>query len=242
MNLCRPLLALLLSTNSTSSGFQQAEVRTPKSNFVAPLLTSATPNNEHKDFILPNPQLKPIDVLTICMEALKNDYPTKSLEVCFEFSSDRCRAAVGGTLSEFMQYSADPVFTKVIHCDSYQILKQGPIIPGTQFRGDMQTILIEIQKGTTFQEAINESVKKMEPTSQSSKKRRLSLEERLRQRMKGKEAQNARRDAASAPITIQGDGKHRFLWTLQRERRPPRQDCWLVHEFLYTKNAWEQTI
>jgi hypothetical protein len=29
---------------------------------------------------------------------------------------------------------------------------------------------------------------------------------------------------------------------LQRERRPPRQDCWLVHECLFKDAAYEQTL
>jgi hypothetical protein len=33
-----------------------------------------------------------------------------------------------------------------------------------------------------------------------------------------------------------------FLWTLQQERRPPRQGCWLVRECLYVENAILQTI
>mmetsp|Transcript_20042 Transcript_20042/g.41923 ORF Transcript_20042/g.41923 Transcript_20042/m.41923 type:complete len:93 (+) Transcript_20042:2313-2591(+) len=33
----------------------------------------------------------------------------------------------------------------------------------------------------------------------------------------------------------------RFLWTLQRERRPPRQGFWLIHEVVYTKNSRELT-
>jgi hypothetical protein len=33
-----------------------------------------------------------------------------------------------------------------------------------------------------------------------------------------------------------------FLWTLQQERRPPLQGCWIIHEVLYVKNAYAQTI
>lgn len=33
----------------------------------------------------------------------------------------------------------------------------------------------------------------------------------------------------------------RYLWTLQKERRPPRSGCWLVHECLYVKYAFQQT-
>jgi hypothetical protein len=33
-----------------------------------------------------------------------------------------------------------------------------------------------------------------------------------------------------------------FLWTLQQERRPPLQGCWIIHEVLYVKNAFAQTL
>jgi hypothetical protein len=39
-----------------------------------------------------------------------------------------------------------------------------------------------------------------------------------------------------------GSEERRFLWTLQRERRPPRQGCWLVHEVLFVKNAFQLTL
>jgi hypothetical protein len=33
-----------------------------------------------------------------------------------------------------------------------------------------------------------------------------------------------------------------FLWTLQQERRPPLQGCWIIHEVLYVKNAFALTL
>jgi len=35
--------------------------------------------------------------------------------------------------------------------------------------------------------------------------------------------------------------ERRYLWTLQKERRPPRCDCWLVHECLFVKYAFQLT-
>ena len=45
-------------------------------------------------------------------------------------------------------------------------------------------------------------------------------------------------------VTVQTNrGQERkFLWTLQQQRRPPDQGCWLVHECLYVENAIEQTL
>ena len=36
--------------------------------------------------------------------------------------------------------------------------------------------------------------------------------------------------------------KRTFLWTLQRERRPPRANCWLIHEVLHSVNAYSMTM
>lgn len=34
----------------------------------------------------------------------------------------------------------------------------------------------------------------------------------------------------------------KFLWTLMKERRPPRQGLWLVHECIAVDNSFAQTI
>ena len=36
--------------------------------------------------------------------------------------------------------------------------------------------------------------------------------------------------------------ERRFLWTMQKERRPPRQGCWLVHECIFVENAFDLTL
>ena len=35
--------------------------------------------------------------------------------------------------------------------------------------------------------------------------------------------------------------ERKFLWTLQKERRPPRQGFWLVHECIAVENAFGMT-
>lgn len=128
-------------------------------------------------------------IVMICMDALmKNSEPFSNagLEVCWNFSSDRCRAAQGGSLEKFIEFARNPVFASLINAQSWEIKSIGPVIPGTPNRGAMQTVLIQVlpQKGRP-------------------------------------------RD---------------FLWTLQRERRPPRQNYWLVHECISKDNAWAQTL
>lgn len=49
---------------------------------------------------------------------------------------------------------------------------------------------------------------------------------------------------ATQVVTILRDGSkdRKFLWTLQQERRPPLEGCWLVRECLFMENAIELTL
>lgn len=112
------------------------------------------------------------------------------LEVCFNFSSDRCQAALGGSLEKFKQYATNPVFGYLVNCCDYEVVSVGPVIAGTLTRGAMQTVLL---------------------------------------------------DAIQSPADGERHRKkenRRFLWTMQKERRPPRQDCWIIHEVIYVENAY----
>lgn len=189
--------------------------------------------------IQPIPELNGLEVATLCMNALQHQMPKKSLEICFNFSSDRCRAAVGGTLEEFFRYAQNPVFGKLVHCCGWSIASVGPIIPGSNVRGDMQTILIEISKGLSVQDALDVAIDNHNSQVKHGAPKRRPIEERIAEmdaKMRGEplpepsEAEGAR----TQPI--------RFLWTMQKERRPPRQNCWLVHEVLFVNNAHEQTV
>ena len=145
---------------------------------------------EYDDFLpTPNPGLDALGVLAACMDTML-DREEDGLEVCWRFSSDRCRAALGGSLERFSEYATNPVFGYLVKCLDYQVLNIGPVIKGTPTRGDMRTILMDAKQ----------SGDKVE--------------------------------------------KHprRFLWTFQKERRPPRQDCWVVHEVIYVKNAYSLTL
>lgn len=136
----------------------------------------------HRDFSAP-------DVVHLCMDNLKRNnepYANAGLECCFNFSTDRCRAAQGGSLEKFVQYAANPVFASMVNSKEWQVLSTGPLIQGTPTRGAMQTVLIHVQPR-------------------------------------------------------QGEAR-RFLWTLQKERRPPRQDCWLVWECLSVEHAYSHTL
>mmetsp|Transcript_25338 Transcript_25338/g.29845 ORF Transcript_25338/g.29845 Transcript_25338/m.29845 type:complete len:254 (+) Transcript_25338:87-848(+) len=147
----------------------------------------------------PTPDLTPEEVVNLCMDTLKdNDNPTTNagLEICFNFSSDRCRAANGGTLQDFIKFAGNPTFQSLINAVEWKTLSVGSEIPGTPTRGAMKTILVTVQ-----------------------------------------------------PREYGGDGtgtlplkERKFLWTMQRERRPPRSGCWLVHECIAVDKAFAQTL
>lgn len=147
----------------------------------------------------PTPDLLPEEVVNLCMEMLKdNDNPTidAGLEVCFNFSSDRCRAANGGTLQDFINFAGNPTFQSLIDAHEWKSLSVGSEIPGTPTRGAMKTILVAVQP-----------------------------------RQRGM-------DGTATPPPKE----RKFLWTMQRERRPPRRGCWLVHECIAVDKAFAQTL
>jgi hypothetical protein len=196
-----------------------------------------------EDIAFPCSDIDAIQVTTLCMDALKHMRRSDlSLEICFNFSTDRCRAAVGGSVPEFIKYAANPVFDALVHCHAYEIVSIGPIIPGGPHRGAMQTVLMDVQKqqqtkGDTTNVGEPQPPKKR-PTAEERAEARRRQEERLQRQ--GRDEDEDDDNGKEEPVV--DDGKRRFLWTLQKERRPPRQDCWLIHEVLFVKNAYALTL
>lgn len=139
----------------------------------------------------PSADIESEEVVTLCMEALANNNNPKEnagLEVCYDFSSDRCRAANGETLEAFIHFAGNPIFRLMVDALEWKTLSVGPEISPGPTRGAMKTVLISVRPRNT------------------------NLKER------------------------------NFLWTLQKERRPPRQGFWLVHECIIVDNAFSKTI
>jgi len=137
----------------------------------------------------PNQILTAQDVVTVCMDFLANNNEPREnagLEVNFNFSSDRCRASLGGELDKFISYASNPTFGSLIYSREWAIKNVGPMIEGTNTRGAMQTVLVKV-------------------------------------------------------VPRSGRDRH-FLWTLMKERRPPRQGCWLIHEVIFVENAFSLTL
>ena len=144
-----------------------------------------------------NDSLTPREIVSMCMDCLQggddNAHATDEragLEICYNFSSDACRTANGGSLESFLQRANNPVFQTMVRCEKWEVENVGPEIMGTNTRGAMQTVLVNV-----------------------------------------------------VPSAAAGGGRRdrRFLWTFVRERRPPRQGHFLVHECIAVDNAFALT-
>ena len=158
-----------------------------------------TPESMTQPLPTSNDFMTPEKVVTTCMRYLqgKGD-PTPmqeraGLEICYNFSSDSCRMANGGSLESFLQRANNPVFQTMVGCAQWEVVNVGPEIAGTSTRGAMQTVLIDVMP-------------------------RLVMD--------GGAERNDRK----------------FLWTIVKERRPPRQGHCLVHECVAVDNAFAHTL
>ena len=95
----------------------------------------------------PDPIYSDEAVVALCMNALgRNDdpIPDAGLRTCWNFSSDMCRAAVGGSLADFLKYARNPTFAQLVDHESWSG-KLGNRIPGTQTRGALTTTMVTVQ-------------------------------------------------------------------------------------------------
>jgi hypothetical protein len=119
------------------------------------------------------------DVVTTCMNALlQNDKPRNNagLEVCFDYSSDRCRAALGGSLEEFILYASNPTFGSMTNAIEYTIVNVGTITPATVTRGAMQTV-VAVAPGAT---RVTTDERKVSESYREGKEQRDSIRKRKR--------------------------------------------------------------
>uniref|UniRef100_A0A7S4EGZ6 Uncharacterized protein n=1 Tax=Pseudo-nitzschia australis TaxID=44445 RepID=A0A7S4EGZ6_9STRA len=156
----------------------------------------------------------PEEIVSMCMTCLEgaddggSGTSRAGLEICYNFSSDSCRMANGGSLESFFQYANNPVFQTMVDCDRWEVLNVGAEIPGTNTRGAMKTVLVHVVPART-----NTSTRTNTNTG-------TDLGTGLQQ--------HQRKD-------------RKFLWTFVKERRPPRQGHFLVHECIAVDNAFAHT-
>ena len=95
----------------------------------------------------PDPIYSDEAVVALCMNALgRNDepIPDAGLRTCWNFSSDMCRAAVGGSLADFLKYARNPTFAQLVDHESWSG-KLGNRIPATRTRGALTTNMVTVQ-------------------------------------------------------------------------------------------------
>ena len=162
--------------------------------------TSSFGSNSDSSTDIPtsNDSMTPEEVVTTCMRYLQGKgeltrtQELAGLETCYNFSSDSCRVANGGSLESFLQRANNPVFQTMVGCARWEVVNVGPEIAATPTRGSMQTVLVSV-------------VPRVD------------------------ESGSQRND-------------RQFLWTIVKERRPPRQGHCLVHECVAVENAFAHTL
>ena len=132
---------------------------------------------DEKFITFPSRDYAPTEVLQMCMDGLMENnepYSNAGIEICWNFSSDQCRAAHQGSFEKFIEF-ATPAFSHMANAEGWTLHSKGALIEGTATRGPMQSFLVSV-------------------------------------------------------VSKSGMEERNVHWVLQRERRPPNQDCWLIQE------------
>ena len=178
-------------------------------------LTARPKTGDSSDTELPSPNAlyDQSEVVAICMDRLcENDWPkpNSGLEICFRFSGDMCRAAVGGSLETFLAFANNPTFASMVNAEAWAA-DEASFIEGTQTRGAMATVS-------------RTAVSFFVITYRVLRCRTIESQVLVRVVPRGAEVER------------------RFLWTLQQQRRPRLQGCWLIHECLALEKAIYKTL
>jgi hypothetical protein len=151
------VLVVIHTILESSQAFLSAVILTTnrRPHFTYLSATNNNANDEQEDANIKNGSLSlntadvtALDVVVACMDGLSNNdtpWANAGLEICFEYSSDRNRAAQGGSLDDFITYASNPTFSAMVNAKEYSVEKVGAYIPGTMTRGAMQTVLIKVQ-------------------------------------------------------------------------------------------------
>ena len=158
----------------------------------------------------PSPTLDAEDVVShICcgLQHVDNPNPGCGLEQLFQFSTNECRAALTarrGTdeMDAFVEHSNSQALQPLLRCSAYDV-GEPKLIAGTPTRGALCTYVVTVwETSTAFRH-------------HSGFERRANLE-----------------DCWLADDSTGSERAEEVRFTLQQERRPPLQGCWLVKEIL----------
>ena len=160
----------------------------------------------------PSPELGVVQMARVLCTALRDQDEATALRTLFEFTTPQGRVALAPPAPQAGRRSSVDEATFVqtashpllclLGCESFRILGEPTVIPPTQTRGGLATVKIEVSPRTSS---------------------------RLLSRLSSSSAPVERSLAAEgeAPLPLR-----QFVLSLEQQRRPPLQGCWLLKEGL----------
>jgi hypothetical protein len=181
-------------------------------------------------------------VVRVVCEGLRcNDLPTADAGVkrLFHFLTPSGRVAVapppprggmqgGVQLDYFVEEAASPAIGALVYCSSYELIGEARISPGSEARGELAYQLIEV--GNSPLEDGSDAAAALEALVQAPDHFIESLLTAVRD------------DSALPAAPPEALIKKRFWVSLEKERRPPLQDCWIMKELLPLEKSMWQTL
>ena len=157
----------------------------------------------------PSPDLSPEAVVSLLCRGLQyNDVPMidSGLRRVYEFATFECRAALTsrkGARSGVERFVEFADLWTIPHCKDFRPMGEATLIPGTETRGALATMTVEVDEALGF--------------------RFRSGYERTDLAVDADSQQGGDRDGTKTEL---------YLFTLTQERRPPLAGCWLLQAVL----------
>ena len=175
-------------------------------------------------------------VHAICGGLQGNDTPSPDagIERLFNFLTPAGRVAIapvppkagaqgGVTLEYFLENAASKAIGSLMFCEKYALIGEPRITPGTNFRGQLATQVIEV--GNSPLEDETDEVATLRALSAAPDEFLQGILHSVRE---------------GTPMPKPPDEalvRARFWVSLEQERRPPNQDCWFVKELMPLKKT-----
>jgi hypothetical protein len=189
----------------------------------------------------PTAELSFVDTVQLLCDGMKNNnepHKDAGMERLYHFTQPMGRVAMapppprsglqgGVTLEYFLESAASAALGSLILCDSFKIVGDATVTPGTNHRGSLATVLVEV--GNSPLEDDSDKALALEALCGAPDE---FLEEVLQ----------SERDGTPLPsVPEAAQVKARFWLSFEQERRPPLQDCWLLKEMLPCKKTeWQR--
>ena len=199
----------------------------------------------------PTPELGPAEVCKVVCAGMKhvNDpFPDAGLTRLYNWMTAMGRVSLappppkaglqgGVTLEYFLEEAAGPAIGTFMECTRFGLVGEPTVMAGTQTRGGLATQLIEVH---------NEQVGPAGTAEEAAMVALLAapdayLEEVLAATRDGHPLP-APPPPASAPPASKIPVRARYLFSLEQERRPPYEGCWLIKELFHMQQTKFQAL